>query len=305
MKYLIGTDDKPFYLWQMLVQINNFRKLGIEQDAYFVIVCHNNKPSPELLNIINDPDLKCHFEVYDDDRKAMRYSSTLRLRGIKYFWLNNEWFEKETFMYLDPDVVFTIPFDWSKHEKGDTWYVSDTKSYLDTKYVKSKSEKLFHEMCNIVGVTPEQVEAQDPHCGGAQYIMKNVPYEFWDKVEIDSENLFNHMKSTETIYHPQHPIQSWTADMWAVLWNALFFERKVEISPDMNFCWASDSMKRWEERVIFHDAGVVKEDGVRFCKVTHQRSPFNKELKVSDTSASFNYVKEIRETEKTFPHLLF
>lgn len=305
MKYLIGTDDSKFYLWQVLVQINNFRKMGIEQDTYYVIVCKTNTPSEELIRIVNDPTLKCHFEVYIDDRMAMRYSSTLRLRGIKHFVDNNPWFEKETFMYLDPDVIFTKPFDWSEFEKGDTWYVSDTKSYLDTVYIKSKSEKLFHEMCDIVGVDPAIIEAQDPHCGGAQYIMKNVPYDFWHKTEIDSENLFNHMRSTETIYHPEHPIQTWTADMWAVLWNALFFERKVEIADELDFCWASDPMEKWNRKIIFHDAGVVHQDGMRFAKGAYQVSPFNKEIQVSETSASFNYVKEIRETEINFPQLLF
>lgn len=305
MKYVIGTDDKNYYLWQVLVQINNFRKLGIEQDAYFVVMCHNNKPSQNLIRLINDPDLKCHFEVYNDDRQGLRYSSTLRLRGLINFWENHPEFENETFMYLDPDVIFTRPYDWSEFEKGDTWYVSNTASYLSSKYIKSKSEKLFHEMCEIVGIKPELVEAQDANCGGAQYIMKNVPIDFWEKVEYDSEMLFRHMKDTESIYNPQHPIQSWTADMWAVLWNALVYKREVKVVPEMEFCWASDKMPKWEKCLIFHDAGVAKENGFNFNKGSHQVSPFNKEIQVNESSASFNYLKEIRETEKNFKRLIF
>lgn len=306
MKYLIATTDTKFYLWQVLVQINNFRKLGIEQDAYFVIgVVEGAELSDELMKMISDPSLKCHIEVYTDDRQGMRYASTLRLRIIQHFVANNPWFEKETFMYLDPDVIFTKPYDWSELEKGDTWYVSNTKSYLDTKYIKSKSEILFHEMCEIVGIDPAIVEAQDPNCGGAQYIMKNVPLEFWERVELDSEKLYTHMKNTESIYNPEHPIQSWTADMWAVLWDALVFGREVKIAPEMEFCWASDKMPKWESRIIFHNAGVAKEDGFNFSKSSYQISPFNQNIQVNELSASFNYLKEIKETEQNFRRLIF
>lgn len=305
MKYLISTIDKPHYLWQILVQINNFRRMGIEQDAYFIIMCQKGQMSRQLEKIVSDPDLNCHFEVYTDDRKGMMYASTLRLRGIIHFWNNNEWFEKETFMYLDPDVIFTQKYDWSHLEKGDTWYVSDTRSYLDTKYIKSKSEQLFQEMCDIVGIYPTTVEAQDSNCGGAQYIMKNVPFDFWEKVEYDSERLYKHMKNTESVYHPQHPIQSWTADMWAVLWNGIYFNYTVEIAPDMEFCWASNKIDKWNQRVIFHNAGVPKEDGFNFCKTTYQKSPFFKDIKVNEQSASYMYLQEIKDTEVNLKRLLF
>jgi hypothetical protein len=309
MKYLIATLDKPHYLWQVLVQINNFRKLGIEQDAHFVISCTHENPSDELMKIVLDDSLKCTISLYEDSRPIGRnYPVTVRHSILKtHFECFPEW-EKETFMLIDPDVIFTKTPDWSHLEQGDKWYFSNTISYLHSPYIKSKSEQLFHEMCEIVGISPEFVEANDKNAGGAQYVMKNVTAKFWEKCEIDSENLYNHMKSTESIYHPEFPIQSWTADMWAILWNS-FLQAEVEIPEDMTFCWASDAMEFWNKRVIFHNAGVTG-DGIvgiekRFAKGLYQKSPFNKTIDVSETSASYMYLQEVRETEKNFPNLIF
>lgn len=312
MKYVIGTMDKKHYLWQVLVQINNFRKMGIEQDTHYVIGCFNENPSDELIKLVQSESLNCHITVYNDDRiddTKKNYSSTLRLYLLERYFTDFPEMQEETFMYLDPDVIFTRPYDWSKFEEGDTWYVSNTASYLSSKYIKSKGEELFYKMCEIVGIEPELVEAQDRNCGGAQYIMKNVTPEFWEKCEIDSENLYNFMKATESKYNPQHPIQTWTADMWAVLWNALLFDRKVEVAEEMDFCWASDRMEKWDNKIIFHNAGVVGNGIIRgkkhFSKGLYQVSPFNQEIECDSENASFKYLTEVRETEKNFKDLVF
>ena len=72
--------------------------------------------------------------------------SSLRPHILEKFYKEHPEFEKETVFYTDPDVVFTKQFDFSKFEQDNIWYVSDTISYLDSKYIKSKSEKLFNEM---------------------------------------------------------------------------------------------------------------------------------------------------------------
>ena len=308
MKYLIATLDKKHYLWQVLVQINNFRKLGIEQDAHFVISCTHENPSDELMKLVLDESLKCTIAVYEDGRPIGRnYPSTVRLDGLKNHFQNFPEMQKETFMYIDPDVIFTKSYDWSHLEKGNKWYVSDTRSYIDSGYIKSKSPELFQKMCDIVGISPELVESRDAHAGGAQYIMKNVTAAFWEKCEIDSENLYKLMKSTEHIYHPEHPIQSWTADMWAVLWNG-WLQTEVEIADDMDFCWASDRAEKWDRKIIFHNAGVINPvigNEKYFAKGIYQISPFNKNIEVNENNASYKYLQEIKETEKNFPNLIF
>jgi hypothetical protein len=305
MKILIALPDNNYFLWQMLVQINNFKSLGLDGDVIYVIGKNSMLKSHNLNMIMAKAKVKCKYYVLNDDRQNVTYPSTLRPHILaKLFDLRPE-LSKETIFYIDPDVIFTKKFKMSDLEKDDIWYLSDTRSYIDSNYIKGKSEVLFNEMCGIVGIDPKIVEDNDDNAGGAQYLMKNVTAEFWRKVEVDSENLYKHMISTAHKYNPEHPIQAWTADMWAVLWNAWYFGHKTKIVEKLSFSWATDVIENWSKNNLHHNAGAIVDNGYYFLKTQHQISPFNKELNCSDKYCSFNYVKEIKETEKNFQNILF
>lgn len=305
MKFLVAVPDHKYYIWQVLVQINNFKRLNIERDTTYVFGIFNNRPSRTLLSLINSKKISAKFVLINDQRIDKGYTSSLRPYILDKYYKEFAPQSTEAIFYLDPDVLFTKPIDFTQFERDNIWYVSDTRSYIDSKYIKSKSPELFQRMCDVVNISPIIVEANDGNAGGAQYIMKNVPIGYWEKVYKDSEALFKLMKSTETVYHPEHPIQSWTADMWAVLWNAWYFGNEVKIDKELDFCWASESIERWNKTNIFHNAGVVTDDGKHFSKTHYQISPFNKETKGSPESASWNYIGEIKRTEKNFPELMF
>jgi hypothetical protein len=199
----------------------------------------------------------------------------------KFFYEKKEFCESETFFYIDPDVIFTKKINFNDLLKDDIWHVSDTRSYIDGAYIKSKGVNLFNEMCDIVNISSEIIENNDENAGGAQYIIKNCNYEFWKKVENDSENLYQHMIKTKDIYSPLKPIQAWTSDMWAVLWNALYFNHKVKIHKKLNFSWANEDIKNWKINALFHNAGVTNENNI-FNKIDYQISPFNKDLSFID-----------------------
>jgi hypothetical protein len=213
--------------------------------------------------------------------------------------------KNETYFYTDPDVIFTKKFKMNDLEKNNTWYVSDTKSYLNSKYIESKGVELLSEMCNIVGIDKNIVIDNDENAGGAQIIFKNTDYHFWDKVEKDSEKLFEHMINTSNKYNPEHPIQAWTAEMWSTLWNAWLFKHETKIIKKLNFSWATDLINKWGDNNIYHNAGAVLDDNTYFVKTKYQSSPFKKEIKCSEKYCSFNYLKEIKDTEKKFENILF
>jgi len=307
MKILVALPDHQYFLWQILVQINNFRKIGLEQDLIYVIGKNTTNPSPTLEKIINYGNLKCSFFVFNDERKSRAYSSSLRPFLMKKLFKTYPEMQNETYFYTDPDVLFTKKINFDSMLNDNVWYLSDTRSYLDSNYIRSKSSLLFDEMCKIVGIEPEVVVENDMNAGGAQYILKNTTYKFWDKVERDCENLYKHMLGTSHIYNPKHPIQAWTSDMWAVLWNAWYFGHKTKIDKSLDFSWATDTINRWDTTNIFHNAGVVGNgsDGIHFSKIVHQVSPFNKDLTCSPKFCSYNYVKEIKETEMLMPNIIF
>jgi len=303
MKILIATFDHNYYLWQCLVQINNFMKYGYDEDTVYVI--STSDPSPALKAMMNCPKIKSKFFLYKDERQNHRYPSSLRPHILEKFFNEHPEYEKEVLFYTDPDVIFTKKLDFTEMENDEAWHLSDTRSYIDSRYIKSKSEQLFKEMCDIVKVDPEEISANDDNAGGAQYLIKGINAGFWKKCYDDMEKLYCHMKDTESVYHPEHPIQSWTADMWAVYWNGIYFGHKVQIDKVLDFSWATDAIHRWNETYIFHNAGIAGKSDTHFSKIEYQSSPFNQDIKVSPDNCTFEYVREIRETEDNFKDVVW
>jgi len=305
MKFIIALPDHDYFLWQMLVQINNLKKMDYDKDTIYVIGKTSIQKSKRLTNIIRKNKTQCSFYVYNDDRTEYTYSSSTRPNILKKLFRDRPDLEKEAIFYLDPDVIFKKKIRLSDLEKNDTWYLSDTRSYIDSKYIKSKSEELFVRMCEVVGIDPKIVEENDPNAGGAQYIMKNVTAEFWEKVERDSVELYKLMTTTQQEYCPEFPIQAWTADMWAVLWNAWLAGHETKIIKRLDFMWATDSITKWDKTSIYHNAGAVGDSDELFVKTKYQKSPFNQEIKCSDKFCSYKYLEEVKETEKNFENIIF
>lgn len=305
MKILIAVPDHNYFLWQMLVQINNFRKYGFEQDLIYVVGTNPTNPSENLKKLMNDETIKCEFHLFHDARISPKYPSSLRPNILAQYFTKFPEAKNESYFYCDPDMVFTKQVKFDHLLNDNIWYLSDTCSYIDSRYIKSKSDQLFREMCDIVGVSPIAISEIDKNAGGAQYLLKNIDADFWLKVEKDSEALYTHMQNTLSVYHPEHPIQAWTADMWAVLWNGVFFNHEVKVIKEFDFSWATDKTYRWFETNIFHNAGAIGGDGKLFVKTDHQISPFNKDLTCSTDFCSYLYTNEIKETERNFPNTLF
>lgn len=303
MKYIVATTDNIYFRWQMLIQINNFKKYDLLDDLIYVVSVKNRRS--KKLNLI-EKETGVKIFTYKDERKNPKYTSSIRPHIMKKFLKEHPQYGKSIF-YLDPDVTFTKKLEFKNPviTGSDVWFLSDTRSYIDSKYICSKGEDLLHMMCSVVDIDPYLVKSFDNYAGGAQYFMKNVDYDFWDKVENDCEQLYELMDSTENVFNPEHPIQKWTADMWAVLWNAWYFKHSTMIIDELNFCWATDNIKKWDNNNIYHNAGVFNENHL-FNKIKFQNtSPFNENFSyVDENYCSFNYIKEIKDTKLNYPDLI-
>lgn len=303
MKILVAFPDTSYYNWQILVQINNFIKFGYANKIIYVVGKQQKKElSNQLKTILESTPVE--YYVYDDERRVAKYPSSLRPHILAKFFEEHPKLNEETFFYVDPDLLFAKQVNFKTLLNNDTWYVSDTKSYLDSKYIKSKSEELFIFMCCRAKVNYKKVIENDSNAGGAQYLMKNLNTKYWKEVEDASERLYDLMKNTEQKYSPQHPIQSWTADMWAVLWTAWNHEKEVKIASRLSFSWATDNIDNYEKHNLFHNAGVVDHTNL-FKKTSYQKSPFDADfLHVLKDSCSYKYVEEIEETKLNYPELI-
>ncbi|MDQ1857277.1 hypothetical protein [Chryseobacterium sp. WLY505] len=162
-------------------------------------------------------------------------------------------------------------------------------------------------MAELVGITVETVFKNDDHMGGAQYLLHDMSSEFWDKVEEDSENIFNLLTQYNTKekqkkinlpdYLPKE-IHAWYADMWSVLWNLWFFNKEVRIHEEMNFSWPTYPIEYWKINPILHYAGEHEDKKQFFYKRDYVHYPpwYDENLDfIPDTNCSFPIIELIKK----------
>lgn len=313
MIFLQAAPDAFYFYWQLEIQLFNFKRLGIDLTKVHHVFVGWDEPSKEFNEFkAKHPEVNICF--YKDTRKSKNYIPSLRPNGLKQHFAAFPELENEVIFYHDADIIFTQLPNFEKLSNDDVWYLSDTNSYLNADYIKSKGDGLLEEMCSIIGVNKNQVENINLDSGGAQYILKGVNAKFWEKVENDCEKLYTYLQSSIPYWAEKfsqksgqpvsnyHEIQSWCSDMWCVLWNGLLLGKKVKVVPEMDFSWATDSYETFKARKIFHNAGIT--EGNRetyFYKGDYiYKSPleFNFEY-VNKDSGSRGYVEEMMNYKKS------
>ena len=304
LRYISVQPAIQYYTWQVEVMINNFLKNNINPNNVDIICSIRDGNIPEDWTKLANKFNTVRFFFYNDTRENVAYISSIRPHILKKHFEAHPYLKDEVIFYHDCDMVFTKPVDWSKFLHDDVWYLSDTNSYVNSTYVKSKGCGIYEHMCELIGISEDIPEKYVNDGGGAQYIMKNIDATFWEKVEKDSEALYRYF-CEHLITHPEsptyHPIQKWTADMWAVLWNAWFFGHDTKVVKEMDFCWPMNPLTQWESNDIFHNAGVVHESSTRdklFYKGLYINTlPYDiKQEDYKEGVCGSKYVEEIIET---------
>jgi hypothetical protein len=203
----------------------------------------------------------------------------------------------------DCDIVFTKSPKFESMIVGDAWYLSDTRFYINYDYIQQKGNTIYEKMCEIVGIDKRIPKLMNSNSGGAQYIVKNTTYEFWDKVEKDSIKLYKYFCDEEPNYVKKYdgdyPIQKWTAGMWSFLWNAWYFGHETIVDDRMGFGWVTNPYSDVEKYSILHNAGVLETNTDLFYKGNYINDlPYNKNLNVNKEKASYYYWNEICSTAK-------
>ena len=310
LRYICVQPRLVYYAWQVEVMINNFIKNGINyEDIDILVACnpHDNTSSKESIDVwekLIDHYKDVRFFFYPDTREQpIRYISSIRPNILKQHFQEYPELSKDTIFYHDCDIIFTKPVNFKNFLSDDIWYLSDTNSYINYNYIKSKGEDVYLKMCEIVGIDPVIPKLMNSNSGGAQYILKNIDHTFWEKVEKDCEQLYfqitqlNNIKKQEN--QSYHELQIWCADMWAVLWNGWLRGNETKVIKEMDFSWATDSEERFNETNIFHNAGVTCSCGGKFYKANYRDSlPYNLDLRIKEGMASYRYYQEIQETAK-------
>lgn len=301
MKYICAQPAIDYYTWQVEVMINNFIEKGIAAED-INILCSYTDEVPKKWKEIAEKNKPVNFFFYKDGRMNKSYIPSIYFNLMKQHLKAHPELEKEVLFLHDCDIIFTKPVDFSEMEKDDVWYLSDTVGYIGTQYILTKGEEVYLKMCSVIDIDPEIPKTRNADSGGAQYIVKNTTAKYWEQVEKDSIKLYASFCADEPKWdRKDFPIQKWTAGMWSLLWNAWKFGHETKVDKRLDFCWATDNIKRWDDVSIFHNAGVTPERKELFFKGKYiNANPYNiKQESFSENHCSYKYVESLLKTKPT------
>ena len=302
-RFICAQPANDYYRWQVEVLINNFTKNGVNPNQIDILCAINNGHVPDDWRKLQSHYNTVRFFFYEDTREDYSYIPSIYFNLMKqhlkaYPALKDEWL----FLH-DSDIVFTRPpeLDWAR--KDNTWYMSDTNSYINYDYIQQKGNHIYEDMCELIGIDKQIPKLMNNHSGGAQYLIKGEGFEFWDKVEKDAIKMYSYFNSVEHLHIPKadwdYAIQKWTAGMWSLLWNTWLFGHATQVDERMGFGWSTDNINSVEKYWILHNAGVMDINSGMFHKASYiNRLPYGDELTLDEGRASTYYWEQVKETAK-------
>ncbi|APC48296.1 hypothetical protein BME96_09005 [Virgibacillus halodenitrificans] len=275
MKFILCQPAIKRFEWELEVCLTRLKSLGVNDIV--LLFTKNDDRVPKKLQ----EQFTVDVHVYEDNRKDKTYIPSVK----PYLWTRyleeDPTREEGVYFYLDSDVILREEPNIKPTES--TWYASDCEGYLGIDYVG----ELLEPMCNAIDIDPELIRKEKP-TGGAQWVIENPSLQYWQKVYEDSIELYRFLKDKD--------IQKWTAEMWAQLWNVYLFDIKVETPNELDFCWPTDSITRYQETKILHNAGVIDDQQGLFFKGKYvKHTPFTDVLNANKNKASYEYLKAIKE----------
>lgn len=307
MKYICAQPATPYFEWQVEVMINNFIEKGVNPNDIHILIGYD-RAIPNKWVKLGKGYPSVNFFIYKDEREYRHYQPSIYFYLLKKHFEANPWLENETLFLHDSDILFTknYSFSFATNPGDKKWYLSNTNSYLNYDYIQQKGDYIYRDMCSIVGIDPLVPRLMKSHSGGAQYIVKNTNYDFWDVVEKTSVELYDYFVQAEPQFKKDNPnvepIQKWTAGMWSILWNAWLAGHETVVDSRMDFCFATSDISEVDRVNIFHNAGVMQSHTDLFRKTAYtQLYPYNIAPEPRRDSASWYYWNEVQKVaKKTF-----
>ncbi|OPC40695.1 hypothetical protein [Elizabethkingia miricola] len=267
MLFLSAQPDSTYFIWQLEIQLRNFRSFKIIKEQIHIIIGYDTVVGlkEDFKKFIEDNINFAQFYIYPDTRVNSLYASSIRPHLLEKHWMKFPNLKNEIIFYYDSDILLTRKWNIEKELADHINYISNTRSYLDSEYILSHSnQNILEQMCGVVGIDSGKVIENDCNSGGAQYILKNIDEIFWRKVYKDSETIFELLsnynsdeaqKEALNKNYKSNRIQAWCADMWGVLWNLWYYEKEVRIHSELDFSWPTEPIEQWHIKAIQHYSG--------------------------------------------------
>ena len=307
--FISAQPDSVYFHWQVELYMYQFSKHGIKDKCYSVFGYTSDAPSDYIINLSK----KYNIFWYKDDRIDKTYIPSIRPHLLKKFFKDKPELGKNVF-YHDSDIFLVKLPNFDLLLNDDIAYLSDTRSYISYNYIEDCSLRYKHKypelldndiitkMCESVGISQELVKENENNSGGAQYLLKNIDWKFWENCEISGIKLYAMLKEYESTYPIDHHIQSWTAGMWAELWEYWKLGKKTRIHSELDFSWATDSRAQYHKKNIFHLAGITSDQKNVFFKGSYTNKNVFEVYKndknvfddISTNSSTIEYVNIIK-----------
>lgn len=248
MRFVSVIEDKLYLLWQQEIQLRNLEEKGHKG---IVIILYKGAISEYAKS------LSRHGEVYyfENDSPFQSYLPSNKAWGLYKLLVKYPQYGKNLIL-IDSDVlVRMIP-----SVNTDINWGADCDSYLGYNYMKQHltDRQLEDVLCGIIPLD----RLKTLKGAGAQYFFRDIDARTCLHVATDSIRIYEKMKKYQS---EGSQIQVWTAEMWAWLWN-LAARDGIEISPELDFTWATSPINEYPTKNFLHIAGVTSKEMGMFFK---------------------------------------
>lgn len=303
MKYILAQPATFYFSWQLETSIYSLLNNGVKAEDIQIVSGLINGEKEEGFYGLEQKYKGVNFFYYYDNRKDKSYLPSIRPHVLKKHWRAFPDLEKETVLYMEADTILLRKLDEQKLTKSKKWLCANTVEYVGYNYLLEKGEEFLRAFSSIVGLPTEVIKENQKNSGGAQYVLKGLTFEYWEKVEKDATAIYKKAIELNEKLKPNKPegwtpLQIWTACMWAHLYNAWLFGFETKVDRSLSFVWPDNDKKLLKSRSFFHNAGVF--DKGQFLRKQDYRYtlPYGDQIEINQKKAGAYYYALVQEVGK-------
>lgn len=280
LKFVTVFPDDAYFTWQSHMWLESLKNIGLSDKAIVLVFTpkHRTQNKAKFQQIMDwYPEVEWNW-IKDEDNEATpllgTYIPILRPWTAMKYWQQHPEMKDRAVFYCDSDILFTKNFKIDHLLNDDIIYCSDTNSYINASYFDSKVRDVLPEKLEeyktldildtasrMVGINRAICEKNNMHSGGTQYLFKNIDADYWANVLDKIIPVLKYLRGINKQYFASESkgYQSWTADMWLVLWELWRRGQETKVVKELDFCWVHDSLIKLEKCGIYHNAGATNE----------------------------------------------
>lgn len=309
MKILSVAEDNLYSLWQLELQIYHFKKLGIDEYLYPIVIGKQEEPNAVVKKLSSEKKY-IHYYPYENFQffaNRMYYPPALQSYGVYKFL--KQFSNNERYLILDCDVLFQDSkafYNLFTLNKNTIWSSPSEYNRMNfySKMIENHQEAYddmlkYLDLDKNIVVEFEKRFQHNPYMNPAGHTIfaTNLPADIYYKITKDSIAIYDilKVKSKDVVEH-----MAWMASIWSYYYNIIKVNDNYKSTELLDFCWAHDSMKC--TKPLIHMTGTTKNNPDNlFCKMDFlDSSPLNvknyeKINSYSTKSISVVYTNLIRE----------